>query len=247
MLNKPIKVENLEQGSDQWHEFRGLGVGSSEASIISSHLPDAWGSLFSLSTHKITGTSKTFTDEALIRITRGQELEPEARQAYIELTGNVVEPACFIHPDYPFVRASVDGITDDLDLITEIKCSGSNVYDKVAAGEVPDYYYPQIQHQMAVVPTCHKVHFVMYDPDKPLIVIEVPRDEKFITELLRREGIFWKNVLKKKKMFSGMMGKKIPINPNYTLLHPLPEQPSLLDLQKEGVGETPDSPNKENL
>jgi putative phage-type endonuclease len=244
---KPIKVENLEQGSPEWHSFRGLGVGSSDASIISDWLPQAWDTMFALSTYKITGSSRTFTEEALIRITRGQELEPAARQAYVELTGNVVEPACFIHPEYPFVRASLDGITEDLTLITEIKCSGSNVYDKVAAGEVPDYYYSQMQHQMAVVPTCDRVHFVMYDPDKPVIVIEVPRDEEFITELMRREGIFWKNVQKKKKMYNGQFGKKIPFTPNYNLLHPLPEQASIEEILSKPETQTQSEELKEEV
>lgn len=233
---KPNKIDNLIQLSPEWFEYRQKGIGSSEASIISGHLPEAWDSLFMLSKYKIFGTSREFDDIGLARIERGQELEPVAREEYIKLTGINVEPACFIHPDpaYHFVRASLDGITDDYKTIIEIKCSGDNVYNKVVEGEIPDYYYAQMQHQLACVPGSERVHFIMFDPDKGLIMYEVLPNQDFISELLRREEIFWNSVLARKKMYGGSLGKKIKFEKDYKLLHPVSneETQQVLEQQK---------------
>ena len=232
---KPNKID-LVQLSPEWHEYREKGIGSSDASIISGHLPEAWDSMFALSTYKITGSSRTFDEVGLARITRGQELEPVAREEYIRLTGNVVEPGCFIHPEFDFIRASLDGITEDFKIITEIKCSGDNVYNKVVEGEIPDYYYAQMQHQLACVPGSEKVDFVMFDPDKGTIIYEVFPDLEFISELLRREEVFWRNVLKKKKLYGGQLGKKIPINAKRNLIYPL---------EGASIEETPSTPESQ--
>ena len=234
---KPNRL-NITQGDAEWHAFRGQGVGSSDASIISGHLPEAWDSLFALSTYKITGSSRNFDEAALARITRGQELEPLAREVYMELSGNIVEPACFIHPEHDFIRASLDGITDDNKTIVEIKCSGDTVYNKVMEGEIPDYYLAQMYHQLACVPGAEKVDFFMFDPDKGGIWYELFPDLEFMEELVRRESIFWKNVLKKKKLYGGQLGKKIPLNAQYSLIHPV---------KQSSIEENPSTPEMQTL
>lgn len=215
------KLIDLEQGSEAWHEFRSQGWGSSDANIISGHLPENWDGLYSLAYRKINGTQKVFTPEALERIRRGQAMEPEARDAYTRLTGNVVSPTCFIHPTKSFLRASLDGITEDFRTILEIKCSGLKVYDKTLAGKIPNYYIPQIMHQLAVVPGAKRCHFWMYEPERGGILFEVLPNKEFMNELIEREDIAWKRIQKGRRIYSGMFGPAIPIRYDYTMLHPL--------------------------
>jgi putative phage-type endonuclease len=220
MEKTKAKRLKLKQGTPEWHGFRSLGIGSSEASVISGHLPQAWDGYYSLKLYKTGKAEKFFSDEKMKVVDRGTFLEPKARRSYIKLTGNKVTPACFVHPEKEWVRASLDGIDKLNKIILEIKCSGENVYNKVAIDlKVPEYYLAQMQHQMAVVPSAEKVHFYMYDPDKGGVLMEVYRDNEFIEELMYREEWFWNALSEERRIYSGMLGKPIPIKHNYKVLH----------------------------
>ena len=124
---------------------------------------------------------------------RGTALEPEARQAYIAQTGKWAEPACLQSGGYEWLRASVDGITPELDGVVEIKC-GESVYRKTAASNcVPDYYYGQLQHILAVsgLPL---IDFWCYLPGRPSVLVPVERDDRYIERLLEAEFKFWARV-----------------------------------------------------
>ena len=87
----------------------------------------------------------------------------------------------------------MDGITSDLDAVVEIKC-GDSVYRKTAAaGCVPDYYYGQLQHILAVtgLPT---IDFWCYLPGRPAVLVAVARDDDYIARLLEAELQFWSEV-----------------------------------------------------
>ena len=62
-----------------------------------------------------------------------------------------MEPLVLAEGDY---SASLDGITLDGALILEVKCpvkgQASELWKQVAAGELPDHYYWQVQHQLMV-------------------------------------------------------------------------------------------------
>lgn len=230
-MDTSLKLIKLEQGSQEWLEWRKGGIGASEAGIICGSLPEAWDGLFAYTKRKTHGTEKFFSEEARIRIKRGQDMEEEARQAYARLTGNQVEAVCIIHPEHEYLRASLDGITSDLKTVVEIKCSGKNVYDKVSIGKIPDYYYSQLQHQLAVVPCAERSHFWMYNPElgKPLL-FDVPRDEDYIAEMVYREAFVWDAIQRERKLFSGQLGPAIKINHDgYKMLYgQVPVQQDLL-------------------
>ena len=95
----------------------------------------------------------------------GREHEDEARRAYEDATGELVEQTGFVpHPTIEFFGASPDGLIGDDGLI-EIKCPFSTKVHlgRVAAGVVPDEYKPQMMVQL--ICTGRKwVDFVSYDP-----------------------------------------------------------------------------------
>jgi putative phage-type endonuclease len=223
---KPIHIEHLKQGSPEWHLFRNKGLGSSDAGVISGLMPEAWDGYYSLKRQRTGLSKKSFSPEKEIIITRGQDLEEEARQAYVALRGLEMSPACFIHPRRDWQRSSLDGIDDDWSTILEIKCSGEKVYNKVAYDlDIPNYYFAQMQHQLATVPSATKAHFWMYDPERGGVLIEVLPDPKFIRELIKREEWFWNALQEDRRIYSGMMGSPIKFEKNYTVLHNPHEKP----------------------
>lgn len=95
----------------------------------------------------------------------GRDHEDEARDAYEDATGELVDLVGFIpHPTIKFFGASPDGLVGE-DGLLEIKCPYStNVHlQRVAAGIVPEEYKPQMLVQLLC--TGRKwVDFVSYDP-----------------------------------------------------------------------------------
>jgi putative phage-type endonuclease len=217
---KPIKVDSFKQGTPEWHVFRGLGLGSSDAGVISGLMPEAWDGFYSLKLQRMGGVKKYFSPEKEIVIQRGQDMEEEARQAYMEISKIKVEPACFIHPEREWQRASLDGIDKDWETIVEIKCSGEKVYNKVAHDlKIPNYYIAQMMHQLATVPTAKRVHFWMYDDVRGGVLMELLPDPDFIKELTEREEWFWNAMKENRRIYSGMLGTPIKIKHDYKMLY----------------------------
>ena len=55
---------------------------------------------------------------------------------------------------------------------------------------VPDYYYGQVQHILAVT-GLDTLDFWCYWPDNPALLLPVERDDKYIERLLNKELAFW--------------------------------------------------------
>ena len=117
----------------------------------------------------------------------GTDLEPYAREAYELETGNIVTESGFIvHPEYPHVGCSPDGLIGT-DGGLELKCpKSSTVHLERFISGVPPEYMPQIQGCMMV--TGRKWwDFVSFDPRMPashrLLIIRVDRDQEFINKL----------------------------------------------------------------
>src|ERR1051326_1010313 len=119
MNYKGIQVPELEQRTPEWHEFRSKGIGGSEAAYVMNvayrgNIKDLW--------EQKVGIAPEFVPNAAME--RGTRLEPEARLEFSLPTGLDVKPMCVIHPEFSFVRSSLDGISHDGRIIVEIKCPG---------------------------------------------------------------------------------------------------------------------------
>jgi len=243
---KPIQLPHLIQGSEEWHQFRSLGLGSSDAGVISGLMPEAWDGFYSLKLQRVQGVKKYFSPEKELVIQRGQDMEEEARQAYMEVSGIKVEPACFIHPEREWQRASLDGIDAAWETILEIKCSGEKVYNKVAIDlKIPNYYIAQMMHQLATVPTAKRAHFWMYDDIRGGVLMELLPDPDFINELVEREAWFWKALKENRRIYSGMLGTPIKIKHDYKVLYNS-EQEKLDAMKPEGA-EPQTEPTQQDL
>lgn len=169
----------LEQGTPAWHQWRDSGIGSSDASALLG--------MFGGIRKKKANAKKPFDNWAMAR---GRALEPHARVAFIERTGVWVRPSCWQHSKLPFLRASLDGISDCNKLMIEIKCGGMKLHTGALNGEVPKHYNIQMQHQMLVLG--HKTMlFWSYNPDHPepdqqTACIRVQRDNAICDEITEK-------------------------------------------------------------
>jgi YqaJ-like viral recombinase domain len=123
---------------------------------------------------------------------RGLELEETARKAFEKKTGMILFPKVMLHPSLDWMMASLDGIDLDGKVIVEIKCPGQTDHE-IAQGKVPEKYFPQLQHQLAVT-GLHLAFYFSFDGNEGVIV-EVRRDDGFITKMIDQEKKFWDNLI----------------------------------------------------
>ncbi len=181
-------IVDLEQGTDAWLQWRSQGIGASDAPAIMGENP--WKSPARLLQEKC-GETRNFSPNAAM--TRGMELEPEARKCYEHQVGVPVAPACLQSARFDWLRASVDGLAVDGSAVVEIKC-GESVYSKSAASrQVPGYYFGQLQHILAVT-NLQAIDFWCYLPDRPTVHLCVARDDAYIKRLLDIEQAFWQQI-----------------------------------------------------
>lgn len=118
----------------------------------------------------------------------GEKMEPKARQAYIDYTGNTMKEACVEHPQHRWCAASLDGLTESGDIEAEIKCPISQrIHNMAKSGNVPSYYFLQVQWQLLCLPGVAEAHYWSYfeDDDEGVTgaLVVVKRDEMVIQRL----------------------------------------------------------------
>jgi putative phage-type endonuclease len=178
----------LDQGSDSWREWRHNGIGASDAATIMGK--NQYKSSAELLQEKRGPVRDAGQNAAM---SRGTELEPEARRLYIAKTGKDVRPACLQSTKFDWLRASLDGLAVNHDSVVEIKC-GQSAYRRTAqTNSVPVYYYGQMQHILAVT-GLESLDYWCYWPGSPPLLVPVPRSDKYIERLLNKELEFWNQV-----------------------------------------------------
>lgn len=180
-------IINLEQNSEEWKTWRNNSVGASDSGKLMGSLPFRFGTVTDLWKDK-KGLSKDFVyNDAVLH---GMASEEEARLFYEKVTGNKITPKCFQLDSYSFITASLDGVTDDLSLNVEIKTPQESSWRYAEKGEIKSYYYSQIQHQMLVT-GAKLCHYWVYNVTKGGLLFEVPLNELYVEEILKRTEKFW--------------------------------------------------------
>jgi putative phage-type endonuclease len=192
VMDKGIRVEGLQQNTQEWLDWREGGIGGSEASAIMGTNP--FTTVIECWQHKLHLIPPIQTNAAM---QRGHDLEPDARFIFELEYGIKMPPICIIHPEHDFMRASLDGLSTDGNIVLEIKCPGLTTHREALAGKIKPYYYTQMQHQMAVAGAelCYYFSYTDLPDIEPTVKMEVPRDEEYIKRLTEREAIFWEYVL----------------------------------------------------
>jgi putative phage-type endonuclease len=178
---------NFEQSTEAWLSWRREGIGASDAPVIMGLSPwQTEGELLLLK------TGQNVERPANDAMQRGKRLEPVARRAYVDQTGIVVEPMCVQSCEHAWMRASLDGLSADGQHVVEIKCPGEKDHCLAAAGTVPEKYYPQLQHILAVTGLAEIFYWSFRFGHS--VRLKVNRDDTFIAELIEKEVAFWTRV-----------------------------------------------------
>jgi putative phage-type endonuclease len=163
-------ILKLAQGSPEWHAHRAQYRNASESAAVMGASP--W-----LTPYQFWQIRTGRVEQAVTAaMQHGTDMEPRARAAYEAKTGLVMQPLVLTDGEY---SASLDGITLEGDLLLEVKCpfkgKSSALWQAVSAGEVPEYYAIQIQHQLMVAGAAAAHLWVFDGTDGWLIAIN--RDE----------------------------------------------------------------------
>lgn len=142
---------NLQPNTPEWLEARKNYRTASEAAIVLGISPFTNREKFKLIK---AGLAKQFYSKAM---QLGHETEDQIRQWANNHFGKDFKEEIWVNDGY---LASLDGI--DGDTLIEIKTS-SNTYNKIKEGDVPDYYWYQIQQQLYCSPAT-KAYLVAYCP-----------------------------------------------------------------------------------
>lgn len=182
------RLNNIIQGTEAWKTWRDSKVTGTDAATILGINP--WKSAQVLWEEKLGFSPPTQLNDAM---KRGQELEPTARQLYIDHSNLHFEPCVYQSDEYPWMAASLDGVDDSDTLILEIKCPGADTHNFAVNGEIKPYYHCQMQHQMMVTRIKLAI-YVSYRPEclqNPFVILEVPADEGYQKILFEAEEHFW--------------------------------------------------------
>lgn len=175
---------DIEQGSEGWLELRKTKITATDASVIMGVNP--WKSTYRLFQEKKNLIEKEPTND---RMQRGIELEPIARGCFNKEKGFDVEPAVIVRE---WLMASLDGISRDGSVVLEIKCPGDKDHQLALSGKIPEYYFPQLQHQMYVCDV-QSMYYYSFDGKKG-VCIEVQRDDEYIVKMLSEEWKFYQRL-----------------------------------------------------
>jgi putative phage-type endonuclease len=183
LLGDIMKVIDIRQRSPEWHQWRNSGVSASEADIVLGISPYA-------TPYRLYAEKKgILIPENLDRnphVQRGVRIEPIARRAFEQRHNkDFILPLCGQSEDYPFLRASFDGVDDD-GIPSEFKApTEENFNDAKQNGirsTIYQRYYPQVQHQICVAGVDRG--WLTFHYKDQFIDFLVMRDEPFIKRLV---------------------------------------------------------------
>jgi putative phage-type endonuclease len=167
-------IMRLVQGSPEWHAHRKRYRNASETPAVLGVSP--WCTPYQLWQQKL-GLVQPEVSNAMLH---GTQLEPAARAAYEARTGHVMQPLVLVDGEY---SASLDGLTLGGDRILEVKCPyqgrASTLWDAASAGELPEHYWWQVQHQLLVAGAALADVFV-FDGTEGLLLEVQPKPESWV-------------------------------------------------------------------
>lgn len=180
----------------EWLAWRHSGIGSSDAASVHGKSPYKTKlQLFHEKKEFLAPDNKAnFVQQ------KGIDLEPKLRgwfsSQYFLHQGvdDPFEPALIQMAEYPFMKASLDGITKCRKGFIECKYVGKKIFE---SGEIPEHYWIQMQHQY-LVSNCDFAFMVMGTDANNMKFIPVNRDQAFIEKHLMECERFWQIVMENK-------------------------------------------------
>ena len=214
---------------DDWLEIRKDYIGGSDAGAICGVNP--WASPASVWLQK-QEDSKPIQDNERMRI--GRDLEDYVAKRFQEATGKKVRRNNFmmVSKEYPFMMANIDREIVGERAILECKTTGSYSKEDWSNGNIPDHYYTQVQHYLAVL-GYQTAYIACLIGNESFVWYEVPRDEEYIEAMIEIEGKFY---------IDNMLGEEMPY-PDGTSAY----SEALKNRFSQSNGETVDIPELDSI
>lgn len=137
-----------------------------------------------------------------LHIEVGTELESLVCKLFTKRTGKKITnaPKTFYHSKYPFLAANLDGIIESEDAVFEAKTASGWKAKEWEGESIPQEYIVQVLHQLAV--TGKKIGYIacLIGGNADFRWKVVPRDEKAIAQIIKKEVDFWQKFVLPKVM-----------------------------------------------
>jgi len=130
---------------------------------------------------------------------RGTEMEPFARSSYIDQTEIVIHPYCVQSSQYPWMKASLDGLSFDGRTVVEIKVPGLRDHELACCDEIPPKYIPQCDYLLAIT-GAPVLHYYSYRSEEDWVLLEHYPDQTRIARMLALADQFWSYVTRKEPL-----------------------------------------------
>lgn len=155
------QIHNLQQGNQDWHDFRFNHRGASETAAMLGLSETVKRNELLLA--RKTGIAKEFSRFVEERVfPEGHRVEPLARKVIEELIDDELYPVVYSDD---LLSASCDGITMDEKIAFECKQYNQTLFELVENGTVPDTHMPQCQ-QILMITGAESLYFTVSDGTK---------------------------------------------------------------------------------
>lgn len=139
--------KELIQGTEDWLRFRSNKIGASEVAALLGL--SEWDTAYTIWMKKTGRKDEAKKGQSVsFVVDRGNRFEAAVRARYELINDLPMNPEVFVHPDYPFISASLDGWNEEKKLVLEIKCCGREVMSYAKDGKVHPKYCPQLEQQL---------------------------------------------------------------------------------------------------
>nr|DAM13514.1 MAG TPA: Exonuclease [Caudoviricetes sp.] len=188
-----VLVQTASMERNNWLEWRKNGIGGSDVGAIAGVNP--WKSPISVYLEKIGEAPKAEENE---RMYWGNVLEDIVAKEFSKRTGFKVQRrnAMYQHPEHEFMLANVDRIyIKDGHVAGILECKTTNEYskDQWEGDKIPNHYYLQVQHYLAVTDFQEAYIAVLIGGNK-FLYKKINRDDELIDYLIKIESDFWQMV-----------------------------------------------------
>lgn len=185
-----LSVKDAED-HEKWLEARAIGIGGSDAAVIMGMNP--YKSPYQLWLEK-TGQAEASDLSDNQYVYWGTKNEANIADWFQEETGKKVKRLGTLQSrEYPFMLANVDRTVVGENAGLEIKTAGISQYRKWKDDEIPDAYYCQCLHYMAVTGADYWYIAVLLGGNEAKWK-RIERNEEDIQHLIMAETDFWKLV-----------------------------------------------------
>jgi putative phage-type endonuclease len=188
-----VVADSATMSRDEWLAARRLGIGGSDAAAIIG--VSRWSSPYSLWLNKTAMEPIVQKENEAMRF--GTMMEPVIRDTFADSTQMQVvdDTNLYSHPEHEWMLANLDGVIStksngEFDAVLEVK-TARTAWDN----GVPAYYVSQVQHYMAVT-NLQMTYVAALFGGEEFAWFEVPRDDRYIDDLINAEAEFWESVKK---------------------------------------------------